>query len=402
MDSAATKIELSPAEQKRVEEVSGLLPADKLLSEAEKYFPVIKQIPISEVSVTSRRDDYYRQIYGEKKIDEIAEASFNLTSNARTGEIEDFSYWVDKEGEIKKRWSADDALAFLKKIQPKRSVEGNMKAEEFAQEDQWQNFSFERMYKGIPVQYQGFTITYDSALDQVIRYAKHWEDDIKFPSAQGVKSQEEVFKALGLNLSYLQVQKDQFELVYSLEEERMRLDAFTGKEIDASGEEIKTTHTSFYTDIAGHPYEKEITALYNSGIYLEGDKLYPDAQITQKEMLQLMLSAGYGDMEEERLYEIAASYKFLEAGEKNPTKKLTKEDGIKYMIDGSGYKTLATKTELFKYPYDESKVSEEMKGYITIAYGLGWLGESKDFMPKQPLTKAEVMMMIYRQLQPQK
>ena len=44
-------------------------------------------------------------------------------------------------------------------------------------------------------------------------------------------------------------------------------------------------------------------------------------------------------------------------------------------------------------------MTESLKGYIAVAYGLGWIKESEYFNPQESLTKAEAMAYIYHALE---
>ena len=74
---------------------------------------------------------------------------------------------------------------------------------------------------------------------------------------------------------------------------------------------------------------------------------------------------------------------------------LSKEQGIYYLVERSMYGKLASKQDIFDYPYQDEEVDKKLKGYIAVAYGLDWLPKQDRLNPKAGLTKAEAMLYIY-------
>lgn len=177
--------------------------------------------------------------------------------------------------------------------------------------------------------------------------------------------------------------ENQYTLAYNHQKASMCLDAFTAQEVDYRGQVVeKEENIGFYQDIKGHPYETIITSLYHSGIYLETKQLKPNAIITKKELLELLNQMD--NMENESI-----------DNKQELGQTLTKEQGIYYLVERSMYGKLASRQDIFNYPYQDEDVDEKLKGYIAVAYGLDWLPKQDRLNPKAGLTKAEAMLYIY-------
>lgn len=385
---------LTIEEEVCVDDTKGMLTNAQIQTKLSVYFPAIKGMKITSSSTYKREDgEYERTLYLEDEKND--EYSAMLSCNAMTGEVTDYCYYYpEAEAKDKKAsWTVEQATDFIKKTAPTYSSEVKIDNSENVDEDGRQYFYFQRQYKGIPVSDNGISVNYDQRVGQVTSFYYRKDKDINFPDTAGIKSKEELAKHIGLKLYYMETAAHQYSLVYTIDDYYARFDAKTGEKVDYEGEPITEGTKGFYTDVAGHPYEEAITNLYNSGIYLEEAELHPDEPITQGEMLRLLLQATSW-YEEESAYDDAKELGMIDE-EKDTNKKLTKAEGIYYLVNAMGYRDVAQLSKIYKYPFDETKVKEEMKGYIAIAYGLGYIKDGKSFDPAQSLTKAEAMQMLY-------
>ena len=386
---------LTPEEEVCVDEAMGMLTNDQIQAKMSVYFPVIKGMKITSSSTMKRTDgEYERSLFLEDE--KNSERSADLVCNAKTGELLNYSYYYPQADTKDKKvsWTSDQAMAFIKKIAPTYSSEVKLDPSESYEEDGQQYFYFKRQHNDIPVSGNGISVYYDQAIGQVTNCYCSKDNGISFPEATGIMNKDEIIKNIGLKLYYMETAEHQYSLVYTIDDYYAKFDAKTGKKVDYDGEPLAEGATGFYTDVEGHPYQQVITNLYNSGIYLEGPKLHPDDPIAQGEMLRLVLQATAWYENDESAYEDAKKLEIIDE-EKDTNKKLTKAEGIRYLINAAGYKDVAQLSQIYKYPFDETKVEEEMKGYIAIAYGLGYIKDDKNFDPGQSLTKAEAMQMLY-------
>lgn len=399
----ATSEVLSPAEKEAVEDAKDYMPVETIREKISAYFPIVKTMSILNTSV--QKDSFRSRRYinlGIKENDEtVAEA--DISCDARSGELYSYNYYIynDDRKEEGTKWTQAQAQAFIQKVSPKMCSAVSFTSDNMnAYNKNLQDFTFTRMYKGLPVYDEGIDLTYSTSLNEVISYNVNWGQNISFPSQEGVLSKENVAQNIGLSLCYMQTGEHNYTLVYGVEPGVTLFDAFSGKQLDWQGREINLVTSSFYTDLTGSKAEEMIKKLYNSGIYLEGSMLKPNEAITQQELLRLLEQATAWFEGDAQTYEIALEQGLLEENEKASDKQLTRAEGLKYIINATPYKKLALRNDLYAYPYKGEKVSETLKGYVTVAYGLNILdNKAEKFAPEELLTKADAMVMIYNLLQ---
>lgn len=390
-ESAEEDNGLTVEEQKEVDTRKDFIDPIFIQKKMAEFFPLLSKMEITSNTISQYHEVYTRRIEFEDK----EGASATLKVNAMTGEILNYNYYEEDgtttlavKGQDKNiGWTNEKASSFLKKIEPEyfKSVK-LQSSDEGDTEYTSQSYVFQRMVNDIPVSGNRITLSYHLAFDEVVGYYKNWSN-ATFKKPDDILTKEEAVKNIGLELVYMQVAKNQYALVYNHEEGSMRLDAFTGQEVDYRGQVIqKEEPVGFYKDIKGHPDEKIITSLYHSGIYLETNQLKPNDIITTGELLELLGKMNGFTTED------------IESQEVNH-QPLTREQGIYYLVEGSDYSRLAKVPEIFKYPYQDEEVDKNLKGYVAIAYGLGWLPKQETLKPKEGLTKAEAMRYIYNIMQ---
>ena len=390
---------LSPAEQKAVQERKEFVEAEKVKEQASAYFPALKGMKITS-SRLSQADQLYIRDLEFRGINDIQDEGKGenayLSVNALTGEVIDFDYYVDHEDKkAGSEWNQDQAADFIKKVAPNEAGEVSLKDKSKEENEAYQNFQFERKANGIGVVGNGMRLTYDTCLQQVTSYHKNWSNT-QFKPETGSLSKDQAIEKIGLEPFYMRTDKNAYTLVYNHEQSNLLLDAFTGEKVNYRGEKIEEKTGCLYTDIKGNPYERAIENLYYNGIYLNREQLYPNAAITQEEMLSL-LEQAVGS--EEEVYTFAKESGWIDEGEKSPTHKLTREEGIKLLVSATVYGKIAKMEKLYQYPYKDEKVDPALKGYITVAYGLGWLPQQSKLEPKANLSRGEAMHYIDKALE---
>ena len=90
----------------------------------------------------------------------------------------------------------------------------------------------------------------------------------------------------------------------------------------------------------------------------------------------------------------------LKEKEKSPEKIVTKEEGIKYIIRALKYDKIADLSNIYKDLFKDTKdINPELKGYVSIAYGLGIVeGNDGKLNPKVELKREDAANMIYNYL----
>ena len=386
---AAEGAALTKAEQEAVDHRKDFLEVKTLQQKASQFFPALAQMKVEHMNIYKVNENYIRNIEFTHKNASDEETWAYLSVDAITGEILSYHYTMDLDTKqsSKPEWTQQEAEAFIKEIAPK-AYESLVFSELYVPEYNpcEQQYSFSRQAYNIPISGDGIELTYNTQLKQVTQYYKDWSK-ASFKAPENLLAKEEAIGKIGLELVYMQVSDKKYVLAYNHEAVSMLLDAYTGERVDNTGCVIEEEASGLYTDIKGHPSETIITNLYYSGIYLETKTLNPDGAITKEEMLSLLKKVT--GQEEINLPQL------LTQSEKKQT--LTKEEGVCYLVGVTQYAKLAKEAKLFQYPFKE-KATDALKGYITVAYGLGWLGEVSTFEAQEPLTKAEVMTYIYNAL----
>ncbi|QEH68597.1 hypothetical protein EKH84_09520 [Cellulosilyticum sp. WCF-2] len=386
---------LTPSERKAVEETKGLLSVEVILDKVAKHFPRVKSATVSRNNLYKQKEIYIRQIVLK---DEVNKTNVSLTVDAKTAEIENYYFWSSTSPETAEyHWSEKEAASFLSQVAPQQFKETKLIEDEYTNEDMTTtNYYYGRLVNHLLVDGEGLSITYDQRLGEVTSYSKNWSQ-MSFKSPEGMMSKENAVKNIGLELVYMETSEDVYRLAYTTRETYMLLDAFNGKEVDYSGKVMEEEAQKFYTDLKGHPKEALIKKLFDSGIYLKGEKLKPDLPISEEDFLNLLcqVTQGYKPDENEN---VSGWYKEV-TGKATLDKQqtLTREKSVYDMISATPYKKIASISELYVYPFEDKQYDEALKGHISVAYGLKLIQKDKTglFRPKDKLTRAEALEMMY-------
>ena len=392
---------LSPSERKAVEETKGLLGLEVILEKVADIFPRVKSATVTRNNLYQEQETYIRQIVLK---DEANKVNINLSVDAQTAEIVSYYFWSDTlQDKVKYQWSEKDAAAFLSRVAPQefketKLVEDNKLVIGINEEEDMTsiNYYYGRLANGFLVAGEGLNVTYDRCLGEVTAYSKNWSE-IGFKSPVGMMSKEKALKNIGLELVYMETSQGIYHLVYTTKERNMLLDAFTGKQVDYSGKVIEKEEQKFYTDLKGHPQEALIKKLFDSGIYLKGEKLKPDLSISEEDFLNLLcqVTQGYEPVENDNISEWYEKITGKANIEKRQT--LTRENAVYYMINATAYKKVAGLSELYVYPFNDKQYDSALRGYISLAYGLKLIPKDEKglFRPEEALTRAEAFQMMY-------
>lgn len=296
-------------------------------------------------------------------------------------------------------------------------------------------FSFPRMVNGIQHISNNISVNFDAKTGEVTELRCTWDDDLKFPPAEGTISREDAvksyFSAREPELVYSLINKSQdpekpvpeMKVTYRLKSKNAayptgNVDAFTGKLLSYDGQEIADGENGFNEAIKGHPAEKELGILAFQGI-IDTKDFDVDREITVMELIKMVVRAkGYypymGKEGEELKFtnvsEDDENYPYLKAAVRygiienrpeqfNGEEKVTRE-GMAYLLTKLlGYEQLAKSQEIFKLPFEDAgDVSSDKVGCVAVCRGLGiFTGETK-FRPKDNATMSEAALAIYKAL----
>jgi len=196
-----------------------------------------------------------------------------------------------------------------------------------------------------------------------------------------------------------------YELGYTLQSDNtiLGVDAKTGKPV------MQTQNSAVsYTDISGSYAKEQIKLLAAAGIGFGASTAFkPSAQLTQKEMLVLLLnSCGYSydvdNLQDEStlnsLYSATWSQGFLSSGTRNPDQVVTRLEFIRAILDASPYGQAAKLKGIFVTSFtDASQIPSGSLGYAAIAQGLGMIrGNQKgQFVPGGVVTRQSAAVILY-------
>ena len=254
------------------------------------------------------------------------------------------------------------------------------------------------------VRYIGNSINvkYDAKLGRITQYSINYSDDKVFDDKSNVVSNYMAYKSL-LGIAPLQkiyvMSGGEYKLCWTLSEYGVQLDAFTGNRYKEA--KYVENQPFVYTDISGHWAEEKIKKLAEMNIGFEGDKFYPDAPITQYDLLRLfaagVLYQSYLTYPEDSLYENFIYDGILTEAEKNPEGQVLREDAFVYIIRLDGLEKVAKLSNIFKVEYaDGNLLSKGKIGYPAILTGMNVIcGNGGYLKPLDPITRAEAVTMVY-------
>lgn len=335
----------------------------------------------------------------------------NITADAKTGAL--LSVYTSYP-----LWERDEAVTMTDTVRT-RAAENfiGLAAPELAAEaalctlagfGEGEAVTFARTHEGYFFPENSVTVAFNPGSGTVDSYRVDWDDDVKFGPADEVIAPEEAESAyadaLDVTLGYVA-----WPLDITLEEnaayadllaqgytyvEELRLawyyegkDAVSG--VDAlTGEALRTEtagETDYtYDDLDGTARAEQIEALARAGIGFAGGKFEPDAELTYRDAVTLLLLAGGMSPDPDdgdALRDMAVRQGFVSAEEEfDPDGTLTRSGFIKMLLRASRYGDAA---ELLSVEGD--------RGYSVIALALG-MDMSE---PGETATRADAAGMLY-------
>lgn len=418
---------LTREEIENIEEIESLLSKNELSATISKMYDAaissfkVKSVDYRQTGNAESGKKYEARVYltnGDKE-------SANAVFDAKTGELKSLytylAYNPDKKP-VKKR---ADMKKVAERFVSEWASDVSEKAYLFGEDDEKSGgyFGFTHSENGIEYQGNRVSIRVDESTGKILSFTKNWDNEIVFDSPEKIISKEEATEkyvaAAGTYLCYIANKREMYAtdnagelaLVYRFDDEAPAyVDAKSGVCYDWSmGQEQKTAQKyEIQEDIRGHWVEKAVKTLADNGIVISyEEKFRPDEAITQKEIALLAdcFSGGY------RPYEVTENdylavvdrlvrQSVIKTGEKNPDKKVTREECAAYLVRMFGFGSAAELSGIYKTGFsDEAKISADKVGYVAIAKGLRLVsGADGKFNPKANITRAELTMMLYNAL----
>lgn len=451
-DSAAPMPSLSPVEQATVDQMAGTLSAEELDGILKKIAPLgLSKMTQAGASYYMGRQQVRPLAADQEQTDEIicrlvytrdltkAETGYTspdepdakpvlrkyITVDAKTGALKSVS--TSSEYAKEDAWTGDAAAVasgFLSGQYPEyfaASVRKNEDTDEAY---------YVRQVGGVPY-YSNYLRASVCGVDGTIgSFSMDWDEDAQFPAAEGIVDEKAALAAYAgcfeTALTYTPYPEkvdatDPQWLTYSqhIGDVKYRwvlsyvhsgdapqgVDAFTGKPVayDRGGAKALT-----YTDCANSYGRAEIEALASFGVgFGSSTQFRPTAQVTQRDMLILLLNAvgcsydaGAMDQEaEDSLYDNAVSQGLLARDQRDPDRAVTRLEFLKTLLASSAYGKAAQLQGIYKTTFsDAASIPAADLGYAAIGQALGIVAgdTARRFSPNAPVTRQDAAIMLCR------
>jgi len=356
--------------------------------------------------------------------------------DARTGRVTSlYTYYPYTGYEFKAKLSDEKAQqageAFLNKYAKEHFAQTALSESEdyyriyysyYKEEERSRSFTYQQQVAGIPFPDNYLSVSVNLISGAIDSFSEGWTDNIRFADARNIVTPDAA--ALAYNeahraeLQYLSkpvatdapIYRPYAELGYSYIYEFMlgyklsadeyiyAVDAKTGKVLThaESGEAAPA-----YDDLANNYARTQIEKLAEYGVGFGGASFLPAKQLTQRDMLQLLVSASYYgiiDQDDDYLYSAAYGLGILTAAEKAPDQLISRAALAKTLVKMSGYGKTAMLTDIYQCGFaDDSAIARADYGYIAIAKGMGVIkgDQNNRFNPGRVVNRAEAAVMFY-------
>ncbi|NLL82133.1 MAG: S-layer protein [Tissierellia bacterium] len=402
-------------------EADELINSKKVINKQEvskKFFDAFKLGEEYEVEDHKLRGDKDKDIYiwDVMVVKKFKNGSSGVSSriDAKTGDILDFSdpgTWDEdfEEAKYSKKELLERAKQIIKGNSPEKYKEVEYVEDEndnlrYSQNNV-SNFQFIRKANGIRVENDGYRINFSNATGKISSYYHGW-NDIEFEAPDKLIEEDTAKEILlenrELDLGYQRLMKednkDDVKLVYDFKDKHLIVDAKTGEVINAIEDLIEKQGMKEYKDLENTYAKEQVQRLQKYITLFEGDEFKAKEEISQKEFFQLLAQTKdvYSYQDIDYLYERFIREGILKQEEKNIDGILTREEAIMYVVRLFGQEPLENLGDIYKLDYDDSdEISNNLKGHIAIARGLGLIRGEGNFRPKDNLTREEAVVIIY-------
>ncbi len=412
-------------------EIEGIEKLESLLSKAA-ITGIIRKMANTEIASFDIKTLNYRRVdngdeqtyYATVRLEKDREKTGTVTLNAETGELISFStylpYKYNKSQKVKRERMESNAMQFIRTWAS--DIVGNVK--NFDENQSGEYFYFTHSENGIEYQGNRINMRVDMETGKILSYSKNWDKDIVFDSAEGILTAEEatakyteaappeLLYIANKRVRYASNNAEELALIYRLPDNAPQyIDAKTGAAYDWNMGQMQEENPDDYViqkDLAGHWAESIVKTLAENGIIISYEENFrPDEAITQKEIAVLINCFEGGvrpypiaENEYERYIDRLVSRGVIRSSERNPGKKITREETVSYLVRLFGFGEAAELQGIFKTGFsDEAAISKDKIGYVAIAKALKLVsGNGGAFSPKRSVTRAELAAMLYNSL----
>ncbi|WP_159456471.1 S-layer homology domain-containing protein [Intestinibacillus massiliensis] len=356
-----------------------------------------------------------------------AQAHKYASVDAKTGALQSLYTYGEAPEQPAGRYTGEaaqtQAEAFLAKYESARFAKtGLYKSDEG--DNRAVSLVYAQQENGYPFPENQYTVGINRENGTVDRFTSSWTEGVTFDDAQNLigadQAMDAYFGSFTVTLGYIAVPVKidpniypqyakagytylyEWRLGYQAEQDGRcyGVDAKTGEALF-----IKTAKAEGlqYGDVDLAKYPQAAT-LASYGIGFTGGALQPQKQLTQADLLALLLSTdGYSyDPEAEKgldqLYEAAYSRGLLTRTERAPEAAVTRTGLVKMLISAAGYGKAAELPGIYRTTFtDEAAIPAADLGYVAIAQGMGLVrGDEKGrFQPGDAATREQAIIVLY-------
>ena len=411
---AATDESLSPAEQKAVSTLEGIISQEKALEIAQRDFPILKDLKLENTSFYQSS----RGMLGETGIWQFrlsnADGFYANVSVDALSEIVVSYYYAGKEfkgKEISYEEAKKISEELIKKLNPQKfeSLELD-KHNKLMNNGDIYSFNYRRIDGDTYIVDEGFDISISKKGGILSSYSLRWNDG-RIEILNGGISKEKAynifFKDNPLEL-YGEVyyggggQKPQGRFVWGPAKRDLRISAANGKLLNYDGKEMLDPIS--YSDVAETKYEKSINGLKDLGYGYRLGKFQADKPMIQVDFLYLVMSNSV-DFDEstvnrDKIIKAAIDRNIINKEDVKLDSEFRLLDYSKYIVKSNNLERIAERSEIFANPYKDSNIEKEDLAYINLAYGLGLIDKAEDgsMLAYKQLTRGEFADLFYRYL----
>lgn len=413
---------LTPEERESVDKLVGLLDEKTAEKKSKEILKIDDNYKLVNKNLNSNYKNPGEYIWNMSFQKELSKDKYQYVSigiEAKTGELLNFyrmvDYGQDAKSTINRVKALEIAEEYIKKVQPDKVSQVELMEDQYAEDDQISYyFQFVRKTDNIYVENDRIYLGVDGVSGEVNSYGLDWYKGnlpLKDKLISIDKAYEVLWGEIGLDLMYIKTydytnpekQKEEIKLVYSLNPRKPAIiSGTTGELLDYSGQPYKEIKPISYNDIDKSYAKDKIQTLAEYGIGFKEAEFKPKDRIEQKDFVYLLWRSmnqyRTDDVTGDSIYKEFISMGYMKESEKNPNKIVTKEEGIKYIIKVMKLDKVAEIEGIYKDIFkDEKDISQGLKGYINIAYGLNIVSGdgTGNIKPKYELKREDAAKMIY-------
>ena len=262
--------------------------------------------------------------------------------------------------------------------------------------------TYVRQVNGIPFENNTISATYNRQTGAVESFHCNWYPNVQFPDISKAKSEADMLTQLFDALEYQRMYRDIDGIKYLGYDfpnfTNAFFDPFSGNRIGYDGQPFMENEKPYYTDIDNHWCCDMALSLLENDVYFEGEKLNPEANVSQADFLRLLYQSEqiYADTDNDIFYKDAVRRGILTKEEINPAGTVSRAQAARYIIRMMGLDKAATLTGIYVSPFSDYIDSSDL-GYVALCYGFGIIkgDELGHFNPDTAVTRAAAISMVY-------